>query len=156
MWKEETLDGVRKHLAIPFLHLLLKVLLSLRCEHPLVSCRLCILVDLQRHGSYTWWLARSSLRTGACALSLLHVDLTLNACVLHTKPQHHSCTRSISNIAGVNSRWMYTQLENTWPWIQLSCLILTKQHDMPCPQSWTRFLLITTPLLSLIPGPQDR
>jgi hypothetical protein len=35
----------------------------------------------------------------------------------HTEPQHHLWTQNIPNIAGVNFRWMYTQLNyTTWNW----------------------------------------
>jgi hypothetical protein len=39
-WEEESLDGFRKHFSDFSLHLLLRVLPWLRCERPLVSCRL--------------------------------------------------------------------------------------------------------------------
>jgi hypothetical protein len=60
--------------------------------------------------------------------------------------------------------------KHCWSWLQVNVyttrwhmtlnstllLLHTKQHDMSCLQSWTRFLLVTTLLLSLLPGPQAR
>jgi hypothetical protein len=40
MWEEETLDGLRKGCTDFSLHVLLRVLPWLKCELPLVSCRL--------------------------------------------------------------------------------------------------------------------
>jgi hypothetical protein len=39
-WEEETPDGLRKHFTEFSLHLLLRVLPWLRCDWPLMSCRL--------------------------------------------------------------------------------------------------------------------
>jgi hypothetical protein len=45
---------------------------------------------------------------------------------------------------------------DSWPWIRLSCLLLTRHYDMPSPKSKARFLQVSTQLLSILPWPPAR
>jgi hypothetical protein len=42
----------------------------------------------------------------------------------------------------------------SWPWIHLSCSLLSKHYDMPSPKSRVRFLQGSTQLLSILPWPR--
>jgi hypothetical protein len=76
-----------------------------------------------------------------------------------TAVHSHSIAPGFTTDEGQSGEWksaVAVLRVGTWPWIHLSCLLLTKHYDMPSPQNWARFLHVATQLLSLLLWPPAR